>query len=111
MIDLSYTKLVLLIVSFALSAIPLHIAVNLLEGKSTWFKAIFVNFLVALASFFIGLKIDKFSGLISFLFLLLIYKIMFRMGWFRSFIVWLLQLGIIALFWMGVYWIAGIVLF
>ncbi|MBI4453536.1 hypothetical protein HY636_02735 [Candidatus Woesearchaeota archaeon] len=104
-------KLIYLIISFVISAIPLHIAVSLLEGKSTWFKAIFVNFLVAIASFLIELKINKFSGLISFLLLLLIYKIMFRMGWFRSFVAWLLQLGIITLGWAGIYWIAGIELF
>src|SRR3989338_8230018 len=104
-------KLIYLIISFVISAIPLHIAVSLLDGKSTWFKAMFVNFLLAIASFLIGLKINKFSGLISFLLLLLIYKIMFRMGWFRSFIAWLLQLGIIALFWAAVYWITGVELF
>lgn len=104
-------KLAYLIVTYVLSAIPLNIAVNLLEGKSSWVKAIIVNLFVALISFVIGIYVGKFSGLLSFLILLFIYKIMFKMGWIRCIVAWLLQLGIIALFWVFVYWLKGISLF
>ena len=104
-------KLTYLIITFAASAIPLNIAVRLLEGKSSWLKAIATNIGIAILSFLIGLKIAKFAGLLSFLVLLVIYKIMFRLGWFRALMAWLLQLGIIAIFWAIIYWIGGMMLF
>ena len=104
-------KLVYLILTFVISAIPLNIAVKLLDGKSSWIKAIVVNIAIAFLSYLIGLRVDKYAGLLSFVVLLLIYKIMFRIGWFRAFIAWLLQLGIIALFWAIIYWVVGIMLF
>ncbi|MFH1440342.1 MAG: hypothetical protein ABIG89_07260 [Candidatus Woesearchaeota archaeon] len=104
-------KLIYLIITFAVSAIPLNIAVKMLGGKSSWLKAIIANIAVAILSYMISLRITKFSGLLSFIILLLIYKFMFRIGWFRAFIAWLLQLGIIALFWVAVYWLIGIMLF
>ena len=104
-------KLLYLILTFALSAIPLHIAVKMLEGKSSLFKAIIANIVVAVLSFMISLKMTRFAGLLSFLALLFVYKIMFRIGWFRASLAWLIQLGIIALFWVAVYMVAGIALF
>ena len=100
-----------LLLTFAISAIPLNIAVKMLEGKSNWIKAIIVNMVVAVLSYIIGLKVDNFAGLLSFVILLLVYKVMFRIGWFRAVIAWLIQLGIIALFWVIVYWFSGITLF
>lgn len=100
-----------MLLTFAISAIPLNIAVKMLEGKSNWIKAIIVNMVVAVLSYIIGLKVDNFAGLLSFVILLLVYKVMFRIGWFRAVIAWLIQLGIIALFWVIVYWFSGITLF
>ena len=105
------SKLLYLLLTFAVSAIPLNIAVKMLEGKSNWIKAIIVNILVAVLSYIISMKIANFAGLLSFVVLLLVYKVMFRIGWFRAIIAWLLQLGIIAFFWVLVYWFSGITLF
>ena len=104
-------KLGYLLISFVLSAIPLHIAIKLLEGKSSLVKAIIANIAVALLSFLIGIKLANYAGLLSFVVLLFVYKIMFRIGWFRAAIAWLLQLGIIAIFWVIVYWLKGMTLF
>ena len=109
--NIMISKLLYLLLTFAISAIPLNIAVKMLEGKSNWIKAIIVNMVVAVLSYIIGLKVDNFAGLLSFVILLLVYKVMFRIGWFRAVIAWLIQLGIIALFWVIVYWFSGITLF
>jgi hypothetical protein len=105
------SKLLYLLLTFAVSAIPLNIAVKMLEGKSSWVKAIIVNILVAFLSYLIGMKVASYAGLLSFIILLVVYKVMFGIGWFRALVAWLLQLGIIAFFWVIVYWITGITLF
>ncbi len=100
-------KLAYLIITFAIAAIPLNIAVSLLDGKSSWLKAVFANILVAVLSYFVGLFFGKYAGILSLILLLIIYKILFDLGWFRALVAWLIQLLIIALFlviigWFGV---------
>ena len=95
------------ILIFAVSAIPLNIAVKLLGGKSSWFKAIAVNVLVSIAGYFIAQFIDFFSTIVSFIVLLLIYKVMFKLGWIRALLAWLVQLILIAIFWIVVFLVLG----
>ena len=105
------SNFIYLLLTYVVSAIPLNIAVKLLEGKSSWFKAILANVIVAVISYVISMKIGSFSGTITFIALLFVYKMMFNIGWFRAFIAWALQGIIIAIFWALMYWILGIVLF
>jgi hypothetical protein len=104
------SKLAYLIITFAVSAIPLNIAVSLMDGKSSWIKAILANIIVAVLSYFAGLFFGKYAGILSLVLLLMVYKILFDLGWFRSLVAWLIQLVIIAFFWVVVGWL-GVKLF
>ena len=89
------TMLVLLIV-LVISALPLHFAVKILGGKSTIIKVIVVNVLV---SIIIGITNSYFgliAGFVFFLILIVIYKLLFKMGFIRVILAWLLQ-SVIAL--------------
>jgi len=79
------------VIVLIISAIPLNIAVKLLGGKSSLFKVILVNLILGVINGFIDTKFALFSGILSFVALLFIYKIMFDLGWLRAFLVWILQ--------------------
>lgn len=98
------------IIIFIVSAIPLNIAVRLLGGKSSFLKAILVNLIVGTAGYFISTKIKFFATILSFIVLLLIYKVMFRIGWLRALLAWVVQLVIIGIFWLAVFFLLGIML-
>ena len=94
--DLISEILMILIIS-AISAIPLNIAVKILGGESSWLKAIGVNLLIDVINVFLSAKIRFGYLIISFILKLFIYKLIFRIGWFRAFIAWLLQYVIAAM--------------
>lgn len=81
-----------------LSAIPLNIAVKLLGGRSSIVKVIFANIVIAILSYFIQTEIGTFASLLTFIVMLFVYKVMFEMGWIRSFLAWLLQYVLILIF-------------
>lgn len=85
-----------LLVAFVLTTIPLHLAVKLLGGKTTFFKTFFVLLIsgiitVAITTFF------PWGGIIALIVLIWIYSEMFHIGMIRAFFVWLVQIIIIAL--------------
>lgn len=92
------TKILLYILVVVISAIPLNIAVKMLGGRSSLIKVIFANFLIAILSYLIQHYIGFFVGFFSFIVMLFVYKKMFRMGWLRTLIAWLLQYILIAIF-------------
>ena len=79
----------------AISAIPLLIAVRLLGGEASIFKVILANLLVGLAGVLIYYQFPAFAGIITFVGLLLIYSMMFRISFVKALFAWILQ-GIIA---------------
>ena len=97
MVEVDLILLFWFIVVLIITALPLHIAVKMLRGKSSILKVIGTNILVALVTFLIHIFIGAFATILSFIAMLFIYKSMFRMGWFRSFLAWLMQLVIIAI--------------
>ena len=92
-------RILIKILIIIISAIPLYLAVKLLRGKTTLMKVIIVNFLVAVAAFLIELIVSLgwLGSLLTAVALLFIYKSMFKIGWVRSILVWLLQIVIAAL--------------
>ncbi len=74
-----------------LSAFVLNIAAKLLGGRSSFFKALAVNFVVFAGTLYIRAHLSIFTGALSFAFLLLVYKYMFDVGWIRALLIWLLQ--------------------
>ena len=91
-LDLSFA--ITLLIVFILTTLPLHLAVNLLGGRTSFLK----TFLVILASAIIVIAITAFfpwGGIIAFIVLIWIYSEMFHIGILRAFFVWIMQFVII----------------
>lgn len=93
-LDLSFAITLLLI--FIFTTLPLHLAVKLLGGRTSFLK----TFLVLLISGIIVIGITTFfpwGGIIAFIVLIWIYSEMFQIGMLRAFFVWVAQAIIIFL--------------
>lgn len=90
-------KLLILFLVILFSSLPLYLAVKFLGGKASILNVFLVNLGAAILIPFVKQSIGTWGGIISFIFLLFIYKNMFSIGWVRSFLVWILQFVIIAL--------------
>jgi len=95
----------IMFIIIVLSAVPLYLAVKFLGGRATILKVIIVNIIAGIAvpavKFLVGLYLvgkGTYAGIIAFLFMLLVYKIFFRLGWIRAFLAWILQFVVIAAF-------------
>ena len=87
-----FTILVVLIIS----ALPLHIAVKLLGGKTYLIKTILVMFISSVIIVLIAL-ILPFGGIIAFIVLIWMYREMFRLKWHKALFAWILQLLFVAI--------------
>jgi len=74
-----------------ISAIPLHISINLFGGKTNFFKTIIVMLIGGFLVAAVKNSLNVFSGIISFFFLLALYHYAFRLGWMKTFFAWLFQ--------------------
>ena len=83
--------LIILILLFIISAIPLYLAVKILGGKTNIVKTVFVMILAGIATAIIS-AIFPFGGIIAFIVLIWIYHEMFRLKWLKALIAWFLQL-------------------
>lgn len=79
------------IIIIILSALPLHLAVKLLGGKTNLMKTILVLFLTGVLTSII-IAIFPFGALISLVFLIWIYHEIFRLKWLKAFLAWILQI-------------------
>lgn len=87
----------IIVVAFMIAALPLHLAVKLLGGKSNIFKAILVNIIVGLVTAGIyGLL--PYASIISMIALVWIYREMFRLKWFKAFLAWIVQITLTFVF-------------
>ena len=85
------TEALLSVLVVVLSAIPLNLAVKMLGGHSSLLKVIGVNFLIAVCGVFLTTSLDGSKGLISFLVLIVLYKVMFDLSWLKALLAWILQ--------------------
>lgn len=90
-------KLLILVAILVVSAIPLNLAVKLLGGRSSILKVIAANILAGVLGYLILVYVGEYVAILSFIAMILIYRSMFRMGWIRSMLAWLLQFVIIAI--------------
>ena len=94
------TFLIIILIALV-SAIPLWLAQKLLGGKGSLLTVMFVNFLLGLVN--AGLKImvnkpyETWLSIISFVLMLFVYKTLFRLGWIRGLLVWVLQFIVTAI--------------
>ena len=84
-------ELLIIILAFIISALPLYMAVKLLGGKTSIFKTILVNLAISVVVGIIYLLLP-YASLIAFIAILWIYREMFRLRWFKAFLAWVIQI-------------------
>jgi len=99
------TTLLVIVLVFVISALPLYFAVKFLGGKTTLLKTVLVSLLTGIIASAIRSQF-RLGVLIAFLVLVWIYREFFKLKWWKAFIVWFVQLVFIALF----YFIAVVLL-
>ncbi|MBD3164249.1 hypothetical protein GF323_03550 [Candidatus Woesearchaeota archaeon] len=99
-------KVLITVTVFIISAVPLHLAVRLLKGKTYLLKTAFITFLAGLIIGAIQYTFETFGGLLAFIVLIWIYHESFRLKWWKAFLAWILQFVFVAVF----YFIAALLL-
>ncbi|MBU0907008.1 MAG: hypothetical protein KKD18_05050 [Nanoarchaeota archaeon] len=84
-----------ILVVLILSALPLHKAVKIFKGKTTFLKTLFIMTISGLVISTIDLFVAFYSGLIAFVFLIWIYKKSFKLKWHKAIMVWALHLAFV----------------
>jgi hypothetical protein len=85
---------------FLLSSIPLYFALRLIKKKAkniSFVKVFLVNVLVGAVASAISSSFGILSGVAAFLLALFVYKEMFEIDWLTAFLVWLMQIIIVAM--------------
>ena len=74
-----------------ISAIPLHIAVKVLGGKTTLGKTAMIMFVAGIVFGVISSWVDTLGTILAFIIMLWIYRESFQLKWWKAFVAWLLQ--------------------
>ena len=93
-----------IIAAFLVSALPLHLAVKLLGGKTNLIKTAFVAFVSGIVfssiKMFLGIYSRLAAGLFAFFVLIWIYREMFRLKWHKAVLAWILQFVFLGIFYL-----------
>ncbi|MBS3088810.1 hypothetical protein J4402_03440 [Candidatus Pacearchaeota archaeon] len=85
-------RVIVVLVIFVFSALPLHRAVRIFKPKTTYWKTFLV---VLISGFFVSLINSFFTfwgGFVAFVFLIFVYSKAFGLKKRKAFLVWVLQL-------------------
>ncbi|MFW6230478.1 MAG: hypothetical protein ACOC32_00455 [Nanoarchaeota archaeon] len=83
--------LAIIFLIFVLSALPLHLAVKTMGGKTNILKTVLV---MILAGFLVSLLqgvVGAYGGILAFIVLIWVYREAFRLRWIKALLVWVLQ--------------------
>ncbi len=94
-IDLTFILILILI--FIVTTLPLHLAVNMFGGRTTFLKTFLVILVSSIIVAFIT-SLFPLGGLIAFIVLIWIYSEMFHIGMLRAFFIWIMQFIIVIIF-------------
>ncbi|MFT4303928.1 MAG: hypothetical protein ACMXYG_05150 [Candidatus Woesearchaeota archaeon] len=95
---MSLSAILLRIIIFIVSSIPLYFSVRFLGGKTTLLKTAGVVFIGAIVFELAHALLRIWAGIIAFILMIAVYAMFFEIGWFRSFFAWLLQFIFIIIF-------------
>jgi len=76
---------------FLISALPLHLAVKFLGGRTTIIKTAFINILAAILVLVITSFFNVWGSIISFIAVAILYRESFKLKWWKAFLVWLFE--------------------
>ncbi|PIN74019.1 hypothetical protein COV20_02815 [Candidatus Woesearchaeota archaeon CG10_big_fil_rev_8_21_14_0_10_45_16] len=91
LLGLITANLIMVVIIFIVSIIPLYIAVKMLGGHTSLLKTSLVALLTGSVSLFITIKLSSYAGIVSFLATIVVYRFAFDVGFIRAFLAWLLQ--------------------
>ena len=83
--------LLILLAVLIIAALPMHLAVLMLGGRSSIFKVIVANILASIISVLVYGYFHTWTGLISFILMIWLYTVMFHIGFVRALLAWILQ--------------------
>ncbi|MCB9359339.1 hypothetical protein H6503_05380 [Candidatus Woesearchaeota archaeon] len=86
------------IIFYIISALPLHLAVKFLGGKTSVLKTALVVFVGGLVVAAVNGLLKFWAGVIAFILMIAVYALAFDLGWFKAFFAWLLQFVFLILF-------------
>ena len=93
---------------FIVSGVPLHLAIKLFGGDTTILKTALVIFISGIIVNFVRTFAGLIGGILSFIVMIWIYKVSFDLGWIRAFLAWITQFLIIALIALVIFFVIGI---
>ncbi len=99
------TSLIVTLIVFLLSALPLHLAVKFLGGKTNIFKTAIFSFIAGIVVAVIEYRF-RFAGIIAFILMIWIYREAFKLKWWKAILAWLLQFVFVAI----LYFLAALLL-
>ena len=88
--EIIITTLVIILI-FLISALPLHISVKILGGRTNILKSFLVTFGAGIIAAILA-AILPFGTIIALFVLIWIYREMFRLKWIKAIIAWILQM-------------------
>jgi len=88
------TAILILLLAIIVWSLPLYITVKLLGGRTSILKALGVNILIAIIVLAINAFLNFWTGIVIFILTILVYRELFKLKWWKAFVVWLIQ-GII----------------
>ncbi len=97
MLETIIGMLVILLI-FIITALPLYFAVKFLRGKTNLWKTIAINLLAGILVVLVNLALPLFGGIIAFVLVLVLYRFFFRVSFLKAFFIWILELILIILF-------------
>lgn len=83
--------LLVVILIFLIAALPLHIAVKMMGGKTTLFRTAFISAIAGVVVYIVKSMLTEWGGLIAFIAMLFIYMTAFKIGFFKALVAWFLQ--------------------
>ena len=98
LIIMAIGEIIWLVIIWVISAIPLNIAVKMIGGHSSIIKVIIANLIVGMVAAYLNNMFGFIAVILSFIVMLFIYKLIFKIGWIRAILAWFLQFVIIAIF-------------
>ena len=88
-------RVIIFLIIFAISSIPLYLAVKALKGKTTFAEVIMVNLIAAIIISILNTFLSIWGGIIPFILVIFIYKVVFELSWWKSLLAWFLQFVIV----------------
>jgi len=81
---------------FILSVLPLHRAIKIMKGKTSFPKTLFIVLIAGTIISFVNSLFSILGSIVAFILLIWIYHKSFRLKWWKAFMVWFLHLVFVA---------------